>query len=130
MDVVRVMTQVCLIVSDSGGVQEEARGLGLGVLVIRATTERPEAIEAGTARLVGTERRDIVSAVSRLLDDPAEYDRMSHAVNPYGDGHAAGRTVDAIRYFFGLAAAAPLPFQSGPSGQSKVQSPKSKVLKL
>lgn len=124
LDFVHVMKRVDLIVTDSGGVQEEAPALGVPVLVIRATTERPEAIEAGTARLVGTNRQAIVSAVSRLLDDPVEYNSMSHAVNPYGDGHAAERTVDAIRYFFGLAAAAPVPFQS------KVQGPKSKVIRL
>jgi UDP-N-acetylglucosamine 2-epimerase (non-hydrolysing) len=105
LDFVQIMKHADLIVTDSGGVQEEAPALGKPVLVIRSTTERPEAIEAGTARLVGTARRDIVAAVSQLLDDPSEYARMQHAINPYGDGHAAERIVDAIRHFLGLSVA-------------------------
>jgi UDP-N-acetylglucosamine 2-epimerase len=112
LDFVHLMKCAEVIVTDSGGIQEEAPALGKPVLVIRATTERPEAIEAGTARLVGTARQDIVAAVSQLLDDPAEYARMQQAINPYGDGHAAQRTVDAIRHFFGLLATPPLPFQA------------------
>jgi UDP-N-acetylglucosamine 2-epimerase (non-hydrolysing) len=113
LDFVYLMKCADVILTDSGGVQEEAPALGKPVLVIRATTERPEAIEAGTARLAGTARQDIVAAVSQLLDDPAEYARMKHAINPYGDGHAAERTVDAIRHFFGLLPTHPLPFQAG-----------------
>jgi len=112
LDFVHLMTCVDLILTDSGGVQEEAPALGKPVLVIRGTTERPEAIEAGTARLVGTARQDIVAAVSQLLDDSTQYARMKHAINPYGDGHAAQRIVDSIRYFFGLLATRPLPFQA------------------
>lgn len=112
LDFVHLMRCADVIVTDSGGVQEEAPVLGKPVLVIRMTTERPEAIKAGTARLVGTARQDIVAAVSQLLDDPDEYARMKQAINPYGDGHAAKRIVDAIRHFFGLLATRPLPFQA------------------
>jgi UDP-N-acetylglucosamine 2-epimerase (non-hydrolysing) len=99
-----------IIVTDSGGIQEEAPALGKPVLVIRETTERPEAIAAGTARLVGTGHHNIVAAVSRLLDDSAEYARMAHAANPYGDGQAAHRIVTSVRHFFGLLPARPVPF--------------------
>ena len=110
LDFVHLMRFTDIIVTDSGGIQEEAPALGKPVLVIRTTTERPEAIEAGTARLVGTERCNIVSAVSQLLDNPAEYERMQHTANPYGDGLAAQRIVDSVRYFFGLISASPKPF--------------------
>lgn len=112
LDFVHLMTRADVILTDSGGVQEEAPALNKPVLVIRATTERPEAIEAGTARLVGTARQDIVAAVSQLLDEPAEYASMQQAINPYGDGHAAKRIVDAIRHFFGFLATRPQPFQA------------------
>ena len=94
---VHLMTRATLILTDSGGIQEEAPSLGKPVLVMRDTTERPEAVEAGTVRLVGTDARTIVEGVSRLLDDAAEYRRMSVAHNPYGDGHACGRIVAALR---------------------------------
>jgi UDP-N-acetylglucosamine 2-epimerase (non-hydrolysing) len=100
-----VMKLSHLVLTDSGGVQEEAPGLGKPVLVMRDTSERPEAIEAGTVRLVGTEEEAIVGAVRTLLHDPDAYDVMAHAVNPYGDGHAARRTVDAIEHHFGLGPA-------------------------
>lgn len=93
---VHLMRRAALIVTDSGGVQEEAPSLGKPVLVTRDTTERPEAVEAGTVRLVGTDTGQLVAAVSRLLDDRAAYDAMSFAHNPYGDGHAAARIVEAI----------------------------------
>ena len=80
-----------IVLTDSGGIQEEAPGLGKPVLVMRDTTERPEALEAGTVKLVGTDYDKIVGEVSALLDDPVYYDRMSKAVNPYGDGKACGR---------------------------------------
>ena len=86
-----------LVLTDSGGIQEEAPGLGKPVLVLRSTTERPEAVAAGTARLVGTDPDRIVSEVNRLLDDATAYDAMVRAVNPYGDGFAAGRIVVALR---------------------------------
>jgi UDP-N-acetylglucosamine 2-epimerase (non-hydrolysing) len=88
---VRLMMRAHLIVTDSGGVQEEAPSLGKPVLVMREVTERPEAVAAGTVRLVGTDREAIVREASRLLDDPAAYEAMSRAHNPYGDGRAAER---------------------------------------
>ena len=89
-----------LVLTDSGGIQEEGPSLGKPVLVVRETTERPEGVEAGTLKLVGTSTENIVKQVSRLLDDEIEYERMSKAENPYGDGHASERIVNAIvRYF-------------------------------
>jgi UDP-N-acetylglucosamine 2-epimerase len=93
---VHLMKRAYLVLTDSGGIQEEAPGLGKPVLVLREVTERPEAVEAGTARVVGTTRERVVCAASRLLDDPAEYTRMAHAANPFGDGHAARRIVAAL----------------------------------
>ena len=83
--------------TDSGGIQEEAPGLGKPVLVMRDTTERPEALEAGTVKLVGTDYDRIVTEVSSLLDDQYHYDAMSHAVNPYGDGKACPRIVEKLK---------------------------------
>ncbi|HWJ86194.1 MAG TPA: UDP-N-acetylglucosamine 2-epimerase, partial [Cellulomonas sp.] len=100
-DMARVMAASTLVVTDSGGVQEEAPSLGKPVLVLRETTERPEAVQAGTVRLVGTDEEVIVSEVTRLLTDAAAYDAMARAVNPYGDGHAARRVVGAIEHMFG-----------------------------
>jgi UDP-N-acetylglucosamine 2-epimerase len=85
-----------IVLTDSGGIQEEAPSLGKPVLVARDVTERPEAVEAGTVRLVGTDRARIVAEVSRLLDDPAAYAAMARAVNPYGDGKACGRIADFL----------------------------------
>lgn len=93
---VHIMAQAVLVLTDSGGIQEEAPSLGKPVLVLREVTERPEAIQAGTARLVGTDPQRIVSETVRLLTDPAEYNRMARAVNPYGDGRAAERIVSAL----------------------------------
>ena len=90
---VYLMEKSTLVLTDSGGIQEEAPGLGKPVLVMRDTTERPEALEAGTVKLVGTDYNKIVGEVSVLLDDAAQYERMSKAVNPYGDGKACGRIV-------------------------------------
>lgn len=101
-DFCRAMHASTLILTDSGGVQEEAPSLGKPVLVLRETTERPEAVEAGTVRLVGTDERLIVDEVSTLLTDPAAYDVMARAVNPYGDGGAALRTRAAVEHFFDL----------------------------
>lgn len=98
---VALMSRCKLILTDSGGVQEEAPSLGKPVLVMRDTTERPEGIEAGTARLVGAEAKTIVQSASQLLDDSLAYDAMANAVNPYGDGHAAERIVARIERFFG-----------------------------
>jgi len=101
-DFVRLMMRSSLILTDSGGVQEEGPSLGKPVLVLRDTTERPEAMAFGTARLVGTGRARIVDGVRTLLYDPAAYAGMANATNPYGDGQAADRGVAAIRCFFGL----------------------------
>lgn len=98
----RLMNRASIVLTDSGGVQEEAPSLGKPVLVMRDTTERPEAVGAGTARLVGTDQHRIVDAVHRLLTDPVEYAEMANAVNPYGDGLASQRTIDAIGHLFGL----------------------------
>jgi UDP-N-acetylglucosamine 2-epimerase (non-hydrolysing) len=100
----RLMDRASVVLTDSGGVQEEAPSLGKPVLVMRDTTERPEAVAAGTARLVGTGRDEIVATVRRLLHDPAAYQAMATAVNPYGDGRAAARTRDAMARFLGLDA--------------------------
>ena len=91
-----LMEKSCMVLTDSGGIQEEAPGLGKPVLVMRDTTERPEALEAGTVRLVGTDCDRIVSEVSSLMDSPDAYTRMSRAVNPYGDGRACPRIVEFI----------------------------------
>ncbi len=96
---VHLMRRASIILTDSGGVQEEAPSLGKPVLVMRDTTERPEAIDAGTVKLVGTDIKAIVSEVTALLDDRAAYERMSRAHNPYGDGVASGRIRDAIVQF-------------------------------
>ena len=94
---VYMMEKSYLILTDSGGVQEEAPGLGKPVLVMRDTTERPEAVEAGTVILVGTDRQKIENGVTELLNDSAMYEKMSQAVNPYGDGHACERIADFLR---------------------------------
>ena len=91
------MEQSYLILTDSGGIQEEAPGLGKPVLVIRDTTERPEAVEAGTVLMVGTDKERIEKMVSRLLEDYPFYSSMSDAINPYGDGHACERIVDFFK---------------------------------
>lgn len=92
-----LMEKSDVVLTDSGGIQEEAPGLGKPVLVMRDTTERPEALEAGTVKLVGTDYDAIVDNVSLLLDNREAYERMSHAVNPYGDGKACGRIIDFIK---------------------------------
>ena len=96
LEFVYLMEKSTLVLTDSGGIQEEAPGLGKPVLVMRDTTERPEALKSGTVHLVGTNHDLIVSEVSTLLDDPAAYERMSKAVNPYGDGLACSRIVRAL----------------------------------
>lgn len=98
---VYLMEKSTIVLTDSGGIQEEAPGLGKPVLVMRDTTERPEALDAGTVKLVGTDYDKIVSEVSQLLDDPQAYAAMSQAVNPYGDGQACGRIVNALLYRLG-----------------------------
>ena len=93
---VHLMKRAYLVLTDSGGIQEEAPGLGKPVLVLREVTERPEAVTAGTARVVGTSRARVVGETTRLLDEPAAYAQMARAVNPFGDGHAAQRIVAAL----------------------------------
>lgn len=95
---VYLMEKSSIVLTDSGGIQEEAPGLGKPVLVMRDTTERPEALDAGTVKLVGTDYNKIVNEVSSLIDDKAAYEKMSKAVNPYGDGLACGRIVNALLY--------------------------------
>jgi UDP-N-acetylglucosamine 2-epimerase (non-hydrolysing) len=96
LEFVYLMEKSTVVLTDSGGIQEEAPGLGKPVLVMRDTTERPEALESGTVHLVGTNHDLIVSEVSTLLDDPVAYDKMSKAVNPYGDGKACSRIVSVL----------------------------------
>lgn len=99
LSMVHIMKRAHLVLTDSGGLQEEAPALGTPVLVLREVTERPEAIEAGTARLVGTQTETILDQARLLLNDPAEHSSMAKAVNPYGDGHAAERIVDSLLKF-------------------------------
>ena len=107
---VAALAEAYFVITDSGGIQEEAPSLGKPVLVLREKTERPEALAAGTVALVGTESTQIVAAANRLLQDREAYVRMSQAVNPYGDGKAAERIVAALRYIFGLSSKAPSDF--------------------
>jgi UDP-N-acetylglucosamine 2-epimerase (non-hydrolysing) len=96
LPLVHLMKRSTIILTDSGGIQEEAPSFGIPVLVLRETTERPEGVEAGTLKLVGTETSHIVQEARRLLDDESEYVKMAKASNPYGDGHAAERIVEAL----------------------------------
>ncbi len=109
-DLIFLMRKAIMVLTDSGGLQEEAPALGKPVLVLRQVTERPEAVKAGTVRLVGTDSRQIHHWVARLLDDAATCRQMANAVNPYGDGRAAARTVEAIRYFLHLRRTPPAEF--------------------
>ena len=105
-----LMARCYLIMTDSGGLQEEAPSLGKPVLVLRRETERPEAIEAGTVKLAGVEQENIVRLARELFDDPKAYEAMAHAVNPYGDGKTSSRILQAIEQYFGLRADGPEPF--------------------
>ena len=107
-----LMARAYLVMTDSGGLQEEAPALGRPVLVLRRETERPEAVRAGTVRLAGTEEEEIFSLASELLHDERAYHAMAHAVNPYGDGQACRRIADAIEWKFGLRAEKPDEFQA------------------
>jgi UDP-N-acetylglucosamine 2-epimerase (non-hydrolysing) len=100
-----LMTRATIVLTDSGGIQEEAPSLGKPVLVMRDVTERPEAVSAGTAVLVGTDERRIVAAANRLLDDPPAYAAMARAHNPFGDGKAAERIVRVLQASLGTGAA-------------------------
>jgi UDP-N-acetylglucosamine 2-epimerase (non-hydrolysing) len=119
-DFVGAMRASHIVLTDSGGVQEEAPSLGKPVLVMRETTERPEAVVAGTVKLVGTDEDRIVNEVSRLLTDQSAYEAMAKAVNPYGDGLASERCVQSIEHFFG-ASARPIDFVPR---QSQAQAPR------
>ncbi len=99
LPLVHLMKHASLILTDSGGIQEEAPAFGVPVLVLREVTERPEGVEAGSLQVVGTDRRRIVAAANRLLDDPQAYAKMAKASNPYGDGHAAEKIVQALLDF-------------------------------
>ena len=99
---VNLIKAAYFILTDSGGIQEEAPTLGKPVLVVREKTERPEAIMAGTSKLVGTSREKVCENMQQLLNDQEEYNRMSHAVNPYGDGRAAERITGALLHYFGF----------------------------
>lgn len=110
LDFVHLMKRVDLVITDSGGIQEEAPTLGKPVLVMRDTTERPEGMEAGTARLVGTDADNIAEALRVLITDANAYARMAQAVNPYGDGRAAQRIADDLEQRLGLRKTPALPF--------------------
>ena len=99
LNLVQLMKQATLVLTDSGGLQEEATSLGKPTLVLRNVTERPEGVDAGVLKLVGTDPELILQSTRRLLDDPAEYEKMANAKNPFGDGHASGRIVQAILQF-------------------------------
>ena len=105
-----LMARCYLVLTDSGGLQEEAPALGKPVLVMRKETERPEAVAAGTVKLAGVEEEDIFSLACELLQDKTAYDTMAHAVNPYGDGQACRRIADAIEWHFGLRETPPEAF--------------------
>lgn len=112
VDMHRLMAKSYMVMTDSGGLQEEAPALGKPVLVLRRETERPEAVEAGTVVLAGTEREKIELLAAKLLTDSAEYEKMARAVNPYGDGRACPRIADAICYAFGLSDRRPEEFMA------------------
>jgi UDP-N-acetylglucosamine 2-epimerase (non-hydrolysing) len=108
----RLQSHAYLILTDSGGVQEEAPALGTPVLVLREITERPEGVTAGTVEVVGTGRTHIAERAGRLLADPVARAAMAQARNPYGDGHAAERIVGALRHWFGRSPTPPAEFAS------------------
>ncbi len=107
---VNLMNKAYLVLTDSGGLQEEAPSLGKPVLVLRDTTERPEAIDAGTVQMVGTNRDAIFNACQTLLEDRTQYDKMANAVNPYGDGKACARIAAGLKYFCNLGGSKPREF--------------------
>lgn len=107
-----LMDRSYLVLTDSGGLQEEAPSLGKPVLVVRNETERPEAIDFGTLKLAGTDKDNIIKLTEELLEDKNQYDKMANAVNPYGDGFASQRIVDSILYYFGKNAQKPADFRA------------------
>jgi UDP-N-acetylglucosamine 2-epimerase (non-hydrolysing) len=106
-----LMDRCFMVLTDSGGLQEEAPSLGKPVLVLRTETERPEAIEFGTLKLAGVEEENILELAQTLLTDNKEYQNMSNAVNPYGDGAASDRIIDSLLYHFGVAKTRPEDFR-------------------
>lgn len=110
LDTAQMIQRSTLVITDSGGIQEEAPSLGKPVLVLRNKTERPEGVQAGAARLVGTSRSTILREATRLLSDSHHYAAMANAVNPYGDGKAAQRILECLLYVFGRRRARPVPF--------------------
>lgn len=110
-DLARLIKLSYFVVTDSGGIQEEAPSLGKPVLVLRNVTERPEAVTAGTVKIVGSDENTVFNNISRLLTDKNFHARMARAINPYGDGMAGQRTVEAVRYFFGLRKSKPPQFK-------------------
>ena len=102
-DMHNLMCRSFFVMTDSGGIQEEAPALAKPVLVLRKETERPEAVAAGTVKIAGVEKDDIVRLAKELLDSEDAYNKMAHAANPYGDGEASRRTVEAILYAFGYS---------------------------
>lgn len=105
-----LMARCYFVMTDSGGLQEEAPAMGKPVLVLRKETERPEAVAAGTVKLAGVEHEEVLRLATELLEDPALYARMAHAINPYGDGEACGRIADAIEWYFRLREDKPVDF--------------------
>jgi UDP-N-acetylglucosamine 2-epimerase (non-hydrolysing) len=110
-DFVNLMARSHLILTDSGGVQEEGPSLGKPILVLRTVTERPEAVAYGTVKLVGLDPTTITSTAQKLLDSSKAYQKMASATNPYGDGHASRRTVQALEHFFGFTKQTPSEFR-------------------
>lgn len=110
LDFSKLIQSSYIVVTDSGGLQEEAPSAGKPVLVLREVTERPEAVKYGTVKLVGTDEQNIFNEISRLMDDKKHYDKMARSVNPYGDGKASERIVEAVRKFFGFRAERPEEF--------------------
>lgn len=117
---VHLMRSSYLILTDSGGIQEEAPSLGKPVLVLREATERPEAVIAGTVKIVGTDTHMIIEEVEKLFNDKAEYNKMSKAINPYGDGKASERIIGALLHYFGFIDMRPVEFDPLVSGGIKV----------
>jgi UDP-N-acetylglucosamine 2-epimerase (non-hydrolysing) len=108
-----LLAQCYMVMTDSGGLQEEVPSLGKPVLVLRDVTERPEAVEAGTVKLVGTDHEKIYNEAVVLIENEEEYKKMANRVNPYGDGRASERIVKAIKYFFGLSKEKPEEYKGG-----------------
>ena len=107
-----LIARCCFVMTDSGGLQEEAPAMGKPVLVLRRETERPEAVAAGTVKLAGVEYEPILRLANELLEQPEVYEQMAHAVNPYGDGNACRRIADAVEWHFGLRSKKPENFKA------------------